>query len=50
MTALLSRTYDLPLVTLSLDLDTEPTPPEPQGIRLTVEAPGGPLARERRSA
>ena len=42
MTALLSRTYDLPLVTLSLDVDTEPTPPEPQGIRLTVEAPGGP--------
>jgi hypothetical protein len=44
VTALLSRTYDLPLVTLSLDVDTAPTPPEPRGIRLTVEAPGG--ARE----
>lgn len=41
MTALLSRTYDLPLITLSLDVDTAPTPPEPRGIRLSVEAPGG---------
>ena len=38
MTALLSRTYDLPLITLSLDVDTAPTPPEPRGIRLSVEA------------
>jgi hypothetical protein len=44
VTALLSRTYDLPLVTVSLDVDTAPTPPRPRALRLDVEAPDG--ARE----